>query len=329
MRQLLEPRLVNGPFGDPGLYIDLRDERRALLFDLGDVSALPPRKLLRLSHVFVSHTHVDHFAGFDSLLRTVLGRKDRIALYGGPGFVAQVEHKLRAYTWNVVHRYAVELVLDVRECGPDGQGSSARFSSRTGFAREPGERFDCRDGVLLDDTLLRVRAAFVDHAMPCLAFAIEEKAHMVVARDRLDAMGLTTGPWLRELKEAGYRVEARVLDAQWLGVPQTRQRLIFQGVREDLGKTPAFPKPFPYRYSVKEAIPNSRVKKGDVVRAVIVRTAKEVPRADGSCIRFDNNSAVVVNAAGEPVGTRIFGPVARELRAKKFMKIVSLAPEVL
>jgi large subunit ribosomal protein L14 len=81
--------------------------------------------------------------------------------------------------------------------------------------------------------------------------------------------------------------------------------------------------------SVKEAIPNSRVKKGDVVRAVIVRTAKEVPRADGSCIRFDNNSAVVVNAAGEPVGTRIFGPVARELRAKKFMKIVSLAPEVL
>ena len=81
--------------------------------------------------------------------------------------------------------------------------------------------------------------------------------------------------------------------------------------------------------SVKEALPNSRVKKGDVVRAVIVRTAKEVARPDGSYIRFDNNSAVVVNATGEPVGTRIFGPVARELRAKKFMKIVSLAPEVL
>ena len=81
--------------------------------------------------------------------------------------------------------------------------------------------------------------------------------------------------------------------------------------------------------SVKEALPNSRVKKGDVVRAVIVRTAKEVARPDGSYIRFDNNSAVVVNAAGEPVGTRIFGPVARELRAKKYMKIVSLAPEVL
>jgi len=81
--------------------------------------------------------------------------------------------------------------------------------------------------------------------------------------------------------------------------------------------------------SVKEALPNSRVKKGDVVRAVIVRTAKEVARPDGSYIRFDNNSAVVINASGEPVGTRIFGPVARELRARKFMKIVSLAPEVL
>ncbi len=81
--------------------------------------------------------------------------------------------------------------------------------------------------------------------------------------------------------------------------------------------------------SVKEALPNSKVKKGDVVKAVIVRTAKEIGRADGSYIRFDGNSAVVINAQHEPVGTRIFGPVARELRAKKFMKIVSLAPEVL
>ncbi len=81
--------------------------------------------------------------------------------------------------------------------------------------------------------------------------------------------------------------------------------------------------------SVKEAMPNSKVKKGEIVRAVIVRTAKEVNRPDGSYIRFDTNSAVVVSAGGEPIGTRIFGPVARELRAKKFMKIVSLAPEVL
>jgi large subunit ribosomal protein L14 len=81
--------------------------------------------------------------------------------------------------------------------------------------------------------------------------------------------------------------------------------------------------------SIKEAIPNAKVKKGDVAKAVIVRTKKEVSRQDGSYIRFDTNSAVLVDKDNEPVGTRIFGPVARELRAKRFMKIISLAPEVL
>jgi large subunit ribosomal protein L14 len=81
--------------------------------------------------------------------------------------------------------------------------------------------------------------------------------------------------------------------------------------------------------SVKDAIPRGRVKKGDVHRAVIVRTAKELRRADGTAIRFDRNAAVLINKQGEPIGTRIFGPVTRELRSKKFMKIVSLAPEVL
>ena len=81
--------------------------------------------------------------------------------------------------------------------------------------------------------------------------------------------------------------------------------------------------------SVKEAIPRGRVKKGDVRKAVVVRTAKEVRRDDGTAIRFDSNAAVILNNAGEPIGTRIFGPVVRELRAKNFMKIISLAPEVL
>jgi large subunit ribosomal protein L14 len=81
--------------------------------------------------------------------------------------------------------------------------------------------------------------------------------------------------------------------------------------------------------SIKEAIPNAKVKKGEVSRAVIVRTAKELSRDDGSYIRFDGNSAVLLDKEHEPIGTRIFGPVARELRAKKFLKIISLAPEVL
>jgi large subunit ribosomal protein L14 len=81
--------------------------------------------------------------------------------------------------------------------------------------------------------------------------------------------------------------------------------------------------------SIKDAIPRGRVKKGDVHKAVIVRTRKEIRRPDGSAIRFDRNAAVLINPQGEPIGTRIFGPVTRELRAKQFMKIISLAPEVL
>lgn len=202
MRQLFETTLVNDVFGDPALYVDFRDERRALLFDLGDISALPPRKLMRLTHVFVTHTHMDHFAGFDHLLRVVLGRKASLALFGGPNFIDQVEHKLRAYTWNVVHRYDVALRFDVHEIDVDGQRRHARFSSHARFAREACDAATMHDDVLHDEPTFRVRARFVDHDIPCLAYAIEEKAHLQVNKDRLAALGLGTGAWLRELKHA-------------------------------------------------------------------------------------------------------------------------------
>jgi ribonuclease Z len=145
---------------------------------------------------------MDHFSGFDHLLRVVLGRKGLIVLFGGPGFIGSVEHKLRAYAWNVVHRYEVELVLDVREIGLDGKGQRARFASRTAFAREPCAPFERVDDVLHEETTFRVRGRFVDHDIPCLALAIEEKARLRVDKDRLNALGLGTGAWLRELKRA-------------------------------------------------------------------------------------------------------------------------------
>jgi len=202
MRSLFEPHLVNDPFGDPGLYVDFLDERRALLFDLGDITALPPRRLMRLSHVFVTHAHMDHFSGFDQLLRVVLGRKASLVLYGGPDFVSQVEHKLRAYTWNVVHRYEVELVIEVCEIGVDRRGRWSRFSSRTAFDREDRNSFELADDVLHEGVTFRVRGRFVDHDIPCLAYALEEKARVRVATDRLAELGVTTGPWLHELKQA-------------------------------------------------------------------------------------------------------------------------------
>ena len=202
MRHLLEARLVNDVFGDPGLFVDFVDERRAMLFDLGDISGLMPRELLRLSHVFVTHAHMDHFSGLDHLLRVLLGRKDRIVLYGGPGFLAQVEHKLHGYTWNVVHRYAVELTVEAAEIGLDWQRRSACFSSRHGFARQ-GEVLTGGTGdIVHEESTFRVRACFVDHGTPCLAYLLEEKARPGINKDRLVASGMTTGAWLRELKHA-------------------------------------------------------------------------------------------------------------------------------
>jgi ribonuclease Z len=214
---LFEPRLVNDVFGDPGLYVDFRDQRRAILFDVGDIRALAPRSLMRVSHVFVTHTHMDHFAGFDDLLRTVLGRKERIVYYGGPGFVDQVEHKLRAYTWNVVHRYETELVIEAREVDAQGCGRSASFSSRRRFEREAGPSFAMPGDVLHEEPTFRVRARFVDHEMPCLSLAIEETAHVHVARDRIEALGVTPGPWLRALKEAVLRgaPDSTTIDVRW------------------------------------------------------------------------------------------------------------------
>ena len=202
MHALFKPSLVNDAFGDPGLYVDFCDERRALLFDLGDIARLLPRHLMRLSHVFVTHTHMDHFSGFDHLLRVMLGRKAGIVMFGGPNFLTQVEHKLGAYTWNVVHRYEVELVIDAREIGVDGGGQRALFSSRRRFAREAGPSFERADDVVHNEATFRVRGRFVDHDIPCVAYVLEEKARVIVAKDRLAALGVSTGAWLRELKHA-------------------------------------------------------------------------------------------------------------------------------
>ncbi|WP_280154722.1 MBL fold metallo-hydrolase [Piscinibacter sp. XHJ-5] len=202
MASLFDHHLVNDAFGDPALLVSFRDERRALLFDLGDVSALRPGVLLRLTHVFVTHTHMDHFCGFDHLLRIVLGRKAALVMVGGPGFAAQVEHKLRAYTWNVVHRYEVELVITVCETDADGIARWSRFSSRRGFGREDGDAVQRGGDVLHEEATFRVRGRFVDHGMPCLALALEEKARLRVATERLAELGVTTGAWLRELRHA-------------------------------------------------------------------------------------------------------------------------------
>lgn len=202
MRSTFSTELVNNPLDDAGLYVDFMFEKRALLFDLGDLTALPAKKILRVSDVFVTHTHMDHFYGFDRLLRLCLGRHKHIRLYGPPGFTAQVGHKLAAYTWNLVDNYPGDFVTDVWEIDAAWQARGTRLRCHRHFQPEPLAPRQLHGGVLLDEPGFRVCAAFLDHGTPCLGFAVEEKAHVNVWKNRLAGLELGVGPWLKELKAA-------------------------------------------------------------------------------------------------------------------------------
>lgn len=205
MRPGFLPELVNDPFGDPALFVDLMFEGRALLFDLGDLRALAPRKILRVSDIFVSHCHMDHFMGFDWFLRICLGRDRGVRLYGPPGFIDQVTVKLAAYTWNLVHRYENDFSLTVHELTPEGAMRRARFRVQQAFQREDAEPLIYEDGVVLAEPGFRVRAAFLDHGIPCLGYALEEERHVNIWKNRLAERGLPVGPWLKGLKAAVLR----------------------------------------------------------------------------------------------------------------------------
>ena len=199
------PTLVNRPFGDPGLYLDFQFARRALLFDLGDLAPLPARKLLRVSDICISHTHIDHFIGFDRLLRIMLGREKRVSLFGPPGILRQVENRLASYSWNLIQSYPTEFIVTVGEIGPDGRGVRAQFSSRRAFARESEEEFPVSGGVLMEEENIRIRCTFLEHSIPCLAYAFEEKQHVNFRKNRLDELGVPAGPWLSDLRRAVLR----------------------------------------------------------------------------------------------------------------------------
>ena len=193
--------LVNEPFGDPGVYLELRYQRAALLFDLGDLHALPPRKLLKIGHVFISHTHMDHFIGFDQLLRVSLGRNSQIRLFGPPGIIRNVENRIGSYTWNLVHNYRSDFSLSVTEMAEDGSLRSRRYPCRTAFAPEGDDREAGRDGLIAEERFFFVRSVWLDHQTPSLAFRWEERRRINIKKSALEGMGLPPGPWLLTLKE--------------------------------------------------------------------------------------------------------------------------------
>jgi ribonuclease Z len=199
---LVQPRLVNDPFSDPALFIDFRFGRRALLFDLGDVTPLSARELLRVTHAFVSHTHMDHFAGFDRLLRLCLHRTTPFHLIGPAGFVDQVEHKLRAYNWNLLDEDSLDFRLTAAEFTGDGVGGIGEFRAREAFRRRELSSPQLPPDTLLDEEEFRIESVVLDHGTPCLAFAFQEKLRINVWREGLDLLQLPVGAWLNEAKRA-------------------------------------------------------------------------------------------------------------------------------
>ncbi len=215
MTPSFSPHLVNGLFGDPGLYVEIRWSRRALLFDLGDNTSLSPTRLLRVQDIFLSHTHMDHFIGFDRLLRVALGRGKRIRFYGPSGLIANIQGKLQGYTWNLVDGYP--LSLEVREFHPD-RLEQAEFHAKEGFTchQHPPIPADHSDVFsVLVEPFLSVRAVALDHRIPSLAFALEEPFHININKVRLHEAGLPVGSWLKDVKQHIWegKPDSHILDA--------------------------------------------------------------------------------------------------------------------
>ena len=194
------PKLINDPLGDPGMMVEFLRDQRALQFDLGDLSSVTNGELLKISHIFISHTHIDHFIGFDHLLRVVFGRGKTIHLYGPENFIANVVGKLAGFTWNLVDRYSESVSLEVVEVH-ETHLIKVKLKAIDRFKKSDEIEIPFEDGVLVDEDRFVVRSAILEHHIPCLGFSLEEKNHVNICKDRLEKMCYRSGPWLNELKK--------------------------------------------------------------------------------------------------------------------------------
>lgn len=197
---LVQPRLVNEPFGDAGLLLDFTFKSRAILFDLGDLSPLPAGTVSKIRHIFVSHMHMDHFAGFDRMLRFLLNRTAELQIFGPPGLTDAVEAKLRSYTWNLLNETSEDFSIVAAEWDLKDELTRSRFRARNRFGRETLGVEVLSSPRLLVEPDFHVEAIELDHGIPCLAFAFQESLRVNVHKTVLDRLGLPVGPWLTEAK---------------------------------------------------------------------------------------------------------------------------------
>jgi len=203
MKPSFHPKLINDSFSDPGLFIPFLFEKRALLFDLGDLSKLSARDLLKISHVFVTHTHMDHFIGFDALLRLLLGRDKEVYLFGPSDFIQKVEAKLSSYTWNLIENYENTLSIHVTEIKRE-KILKQRYNSRDRFKPTGAPEELPFAGNILSEEHFSVNAVILDHKIDCIGLSLIENFSINITKEGLKELGLQVGPWLREFKKAIY-----------------------------------------------------------------------------------------------------------------------------
>ncbi|MGA8180489.1 MAG: MBL fold metallo-hydrolase [Desulfobacterales bacterium] len=201
MRPSFLPRLVNEPLGDPGLFIPFLHQKRAIIFDLGDIHSLSSKDILKITHVFVTHTHMDHFIGFDRLLRLFLGRNQDLYLYGPEGFIKNVEGKLSGYSWNLVGNYSNHFALHVSEVHADHLRGKD-YICQKGFVPASKVVEHAFAGLLHEEPTLSVFTRVLDHGLPCLGFTVKERFHVNIKKADVARLGLEIGPWIKEFKEA-------------------------------------------------------------------------------------------------------------------------------
>ena len=223
MRPSFHPKLINDPFLDPGLFIPFLFEKRALLFDLGDLHALSSRDLLKVTHVFVTHTHMDHFVGFDTLLRIFLGREKEVHLFGPTDFLSHVEGKLASYTWNLVSEYPNNFGLRVTEIQKEKMLTKTYFCQDR-FRSERPPAVAPFSGILLKEPSFHVEGLLLDHRTPCLGLNLVENFYVNINKEALQKMGLPVGPWLTHFKKALY--EKRDLKSDFMVTWEERGKLI-------------------------------------------------------------------------------------------------------
>ena len=236
MKSGVQSTLINDPYGDPGLLVEFLYEKRALLFDLGDLSALSNASLLKISHVFVSHTHIDHFIGFDRMLRTFFGHGKTLTIYGPENILKNVQGKLAGFTWNLVDLYSESLTIEVVEVRAECL-LKRTFRAIDKFQPCDEKELLFEDGLVLDALGFSVYAAILEHRVPCLGFALKEKPFININKDKLESMGAEPGVWLSELKDyvAGKYTGSSEISVPFkeLGAIRTREISIEQ-LKEDL-----------------------------------------------------------------------------------------------